>query len=630
MVKSNVDLFDDKGLYFSMQTTFEGAAEIMEKNKQKVILITFVSRNMDTELLEMAAIVAKRAYKVCWLIVVEYQFRNTVNVLKASNISINADIVAAIDLSTPPSVKDPCNYNDKSTFNDITNFAELDNTTKYVLPYFDGDDEHFDILSLCDLKQHNNEGFCLLQIYKIRMNSNNSFVLHRMGNWCYIRSAYVTKKLLSIEQRANLHRFPLIIGHRNASSEKRTTETPFLAYDLFDKNLLEFYTYFTGFLNSSESELFFAKVGSKNTEGEWTDLLGALSKGDIDLALECFIKIPAGFNAIGFTLDIMKSCKNIYLQPEASNKFRNIYLEPFDERLILCVFGTGLALSICLAITHRVAMKFKGQESYPYGIISSLTWCIGVICQQGSIWRPKLYSDQIIVLIALAFTLLIYNSYSAFITSVLSITLPDIRTVQELLESNYEIGYEKDSQTEVYLRTTNNSQLNQIYLRGYLANVQNITEGLMRAAKGGYGFFAAGEDARRALLNISHHKCRYDIQEILVKSTLNSVAFGVAKKSPYKKLINLSIIRMYETGIHKYITNILYPPLSKCDKRKTYKSARFSDISSAFWLLCLGYIFGIIFLVLECIWKNRKRVFRCLKKTSRKEHRIILFREYLP
>ncbi|CAH1957816.1 unnamed protein product [Acanthoscelides obtectus] len=105
MVKSNVDLFDDKGLYFSMQTTFEGAAEIMEKNKQKVILITFVSRNMDTELLEMAAIVAKRAYKVCWLIVVEYQFRNTVNVLKASNISINADIVAAIDLSTPPSVK---------------------------------------------------------------------------------------------------------------------------------------------------------------------------------------------------------------------------------------------------------------------------------------------------------------------------------------------------------------------------------------------------------------------------------------------------------------------------------------------------------------------------------------------
>ncbi|VEN33651.1 unnamed protein product [Callosobruchus maculatus] len=374
----------------------------------------------------------------------------------------------------------------------------------------------------------------------------------------------------------------------------------------------------------------FAKVGSKNTEGDWTDLLGALVEGEIDVAFECFLKMPYYSSNLGFTQDILKSCKNIYVQPEASNAFRNIYLEPFDERLIMCVVMTGIALSVGLAITHRAASKYQRREKYPpYGIIGSLIWCVGVFCQQGSIWEPTLYADQIIVLISLLFTLLIYNSYSAFITSVLSITLDDIRTVQDLLESNYDIGYEKNSQDEVYLRTTNNSQLNQIYLRGYLANITNITEGLLRATKGNYGFFAAGEDARRALRNISLHRCLYDIQEIPIKYTMHSVAFGVAKHSPYKQLINLSIIRMYETGIHKYITGLLYPRLIQCDARKTYNSARFSDISSAFLLLCLGYIFGVIFLTLECVWKKRRFIYRCCKRTRRRQPKLV-FRGYLP
>nr|CAI5866441.1 unnamed protein product [Callosobruchus analis] len=486
-------------------------------------------------------------------------------------------------------------------------------------------------MSLCDhITMQDEAGFCLLQIYKIRKDLNSSFVIHSMGDWDVIKSVFVTKSLTSIEQRTNFHGFPLTIGHRNVSTRQADTDTPFLAYDTFDENLLEFYTYITGFLNSSESEVLFAKVGTKTTEGEWTDLLGALAKGDIDVALECFLKMPDSFSDLGFTQDVLKSCKNIYVQPEASNAFRNIYLEPFDKQLILCVLGTGIVLSIGLTITHRASIKYQRQERCThFGIIGSLVWCAGVFCQQGSIWKPTLYSDQIIVLISLLFTLLIYNSYSAFITSVLSITSADIRTVQDLLESNYEIGYEKNSQDEVYLRTTNHSQLKQIYLRGYFANITNITEGLLRAIKGGYGFFAAGEDARRALLNISLHRCLYDVQEIPIKYTMHSVAFGIDEHSPYKQLINLSIIRMYETGIHKYLTNLLYPRLIQCDARKTYNSARFSDISSAFLLLCLGYIFGVIFLVLECIWKKRKIIYRSCKRTRRRQPKLV-FKGYLP
>lgn len=86
----------------------------------------------------------------------------------------------------------------------------------------------------------------------------------------------------------------------------------------------------------------------------------------------------------------------------------------------------------------------------------------------------------------------------------------------------------------------NVSQLNEIYLRGYLNNdVSNITDGLLKATKGNYGFFASGQAARQQLQNISHFRCMYDINEIPIKYTMNYVAFAMAKFSPYKRLINL-------------------------------------------------------------------------------------------
>ncbi|KAJ8928059.1 hypothetical protein NQ314_019406, partial [Rhamnusium bicolor] len=164
----------------------------------------------------------------------------------------------------------------------------------------------------------------------------------------------------------------------------------------------------------------------------------------------------------------------------------------------------------------------------------------------GSIWKPKTCTEQIIIIVSLAFTLLIYNSYSAFITSVLSVKLTNIRTVDDLLNSDYEIGYAKNSQDENYLRSMNISQLNQIYLRGYLHNnINNVSEGLLKAARGNYGFFASGHVARKELLIISHYKCKYDIAEIPIKDTVNYIAFPMSKRSPLQKINKFEVSQIF-------------------------------------------------------------------------------------
>lgn len=85
----------------------------------------------------------------------------------------------------------------------------------------------------------------------------------------------------------------------------------------------------------------------------------------------------------------------------------------------------------------------------------------------------------------------------------------------------------------------NDSSLQEVYLRGYLNTVDSVRSGFEKTVRGHYGFFVSGHIARKEFLNISNYKCRHYITEIPIRVTENTIAFPMAKTSPYRKLINL-------------------------------------------------------------------------------------------
>lgn len=91
----------------------------------------------------------------------------------------------------------------------------------------------------------------------------------------------------------------------------------------------------------------------------------------------------------------------------------------------------------------------------------------------------------------------------------------------------------------ILLQSMNDSSLQEIYLRGYLNTVDNVRNGFQKTIHGHYGFFVSGHIARKEFLNISNYKCRHHITEIPISVTENTIAFPMAKTSPYRKLINL-------------------------------------------------------------------------------------------
>nr|XP_008199932.1 PREDICTED: uncharacterized protein LOC103314795 isoform X1 [Tribolium castaneum]XP_015840012.1 PREDICTED: uncharacterized protein LOC103314795 isoform X1 [Tribolium castaneum] len=423
------------------------------------------------------------------------------------------------------------------------------------------------------------------------------------------------RPFLVTEKRINFHNFQLKLGKQNATQGSIMENV--IEDNTSDKQLNEISSYFQHFFNSSIEILYFEKLGRKENGKEWTDLLGAVVNEEVDLGLDTIIKTEERYYDMAFTHNILTSMRNIYIKHQPSNELRDIYLIPFGTKLILFVMITGFTLCLLMTIINKVTNKIteNGNDSKDNSFGEATICCIGIFTMQGSLWSPSTYSGNIILITSLAFALVIFNSYSAFITSILSVELSSIRSVEDLLESNYNIGYVKNSQDEVYLRSMNDTQLQQIYLRGYLYNtVGNVTEGLYKSYKGHYGFFASTNIARKELQRINNYKCNYEIMEIPIMKTKNTIAFPLARKSHYKKVIDLSIMRMYETGIYKYFYSMVVPTYSKCDERRIFRSAHLPDLSSAFGILIIGVKLSVIIIIAECLWKRKRVIYLKIKK----------------
>ncbi|XP_060525231.1 glutamate receptor U1-like [Cylas formicarius] len=547
---------------------------------------------------------------------------NLLNVIRFSPLDLSDDLVIAVNMlrARPKQVVLNCQRK-------RTKLALLDDINtkpvEFLLPFVKSQHSNVTVTAprMEQFCKYENDArdtvYCILQTYKIRRTSNTSLAVAPLGFWTLENGTENLRSFLPVERRLDFHGFPLILGKKKYTQDATVANENIIEENNDPDNMEKIADYIRSFLNAKERDITYVSLGLKGTNDEWSDLLGAVVKQEVDLGLDTVIKTPERYEDMSFSHNVMLSIRNIYLKPEESHSARDIFLVPFGKKLLLSLVATIIIIAIVMAIYLRSLQRTNssknvlGQRCFS----DSAVWCLAVFSMQGSLIKPKTYSGNVIVVTSLLLALIVYNSYQAFITSVLSIKLTSIRTVSDLLDSDYDIGYTKNSQDEIFLRSMNNvSQLKEIYLRGYLHNnIKNITEGLIKATNGNYGFFATNHLARKQLLKISSYKCKYEIMEIPIASTMKSVAFPMAKHSPYNKLINLCLIKMYESGIHDYIITLIAPGLPACNKPRTYQSARINDLTTAFAILGLGVMLSMGILIAERLWKNKNKVFRFLK-----------------
>ncbi|XP_069688691.1 probable glutamate receptor [Periplaneta americana] len=474
-----------------------------------------------------------------------------------------------------------------------------------------------------DRAEYSGTAFSLEQIYKIRPTSNSSLVAQPLGSWGAKNGTRNLTFPSDIEQRNDFRGLPLLVGVKNAS--QNTAETgdrvfkdmglaPQSSDDEIedDNHLMDVLDFIVRSLNASYELVPFSKLGWQNEEGAWLFMLGAVTTGTVDLGLDNVVITRDRSKDMFFTLPIVQSMRNIYFRRPESSAMRDIFLAPFSPRLLASVAMTGVVIATAMVlVTASTKKKTTGADTAVYktrwSLGEAMVWSVSVLCMQGSSWSPNSPSGCLVLIFSLCFALVIYNAYAAFITSVLSVRVASIRGLGDLLDSDFHFGYTLRGQDETFLRSVNDTTLRRLYFRGLVRNhgVREASEGLLKAARGGYAFFVSARLGRKALNSFIAQDKRCSIQELTVEATRSAIALPMGFASPYRRLVNLSLLRMREAGVLGPIQERMLPPMPRCQAYSAFNSASLTDVYSAFLVLVVGLATAIFMGISEKIWKRR-------------------------
>lgn len=132
--------------------------------------------------------------------------------------------------------------------------------------------------------------------------------------------------------------------------------------------------------------------------------------------------------------------RSIYLKQPLPSDIRNIFLTSLAPSALLVTVLTLILLGCGFKLTIKL---MKNEEKFKF--YDSLTWCVGVLCQQGfhRIYRNS--SSLTIMISALLFTLLLYNIFLGGLTSKLTYEPDPVQTVSDLNKHKFEIGLVRNS-----------------------------------------------------------------------------------------------------------------------------------------------------------------------------------------
>lgn len=78
--------------------------------------------------------------------------------------------------------------------------------------------------------------------------------------------------------------------------------------------------------------------------------------------------------------------RNIYIRPPESGTMRDIFLQPFNSRMLLCVALMHLLIIVVIGTINyaaRNALRSEdGSKNHP-ALGESTLWCISILCMQG-------------------------------------------------------------------------------------------------------------------------------------------------------------------------------------------------------------------------------------------------------
>uniref|UniRef100_A0A1I8PE28 Ionotropic glutamate receptor C-terminal domain-containing protein n=1 Tax=Stomoxys calcitrans TaxID=35570 RepID=A0A1I8PE28_STOCA len=353
----------------------------------------------------------------------------------------------------------------------------------------------------------------------------------------------------------------------------------------------------------------------------WTDveytggIVGSLVNETADLTSAPFFMTANRFrflSAIAPTGDFRSVC--MFRTPRNSGMHGGVFLEPFSTRVWI-LFGCILCLT-AVFLWLAFYVEYHRLEDYVVSFMPSLLTAglisFGSACAQSSFLIPRSWGGRVVFISLSLITFIMYNYYTSVVVSSLlgSPVKSKIKTLEQLANSDLEVGLEPLPYTYTYLNFSSNPDVQQFVRNKILVkkDIQSLwysaNEGIekMRRKPGfvfvfetstGYNLIERQYDA--------HEIC--GLNEILFRSDA-LLATHLHKNSSYKEIVRLKIMRILETGVHSKHRRQWVRTHLNCLSSNFVINVGLEYMAPLFLMLVCGYGFAFVLLLLEMLWKR--------------------------
>ncbi|KAH8270634.1 hypothetical protein KR018_012552 [Drosophila ironensis] len=286
------------------------------------------------------------------------------------------------------------------------------------------------------------------------------------------------------------------------------------------------------------------------------------------------------------------------------------FLQPFSRGVWL-TFGLLILLAGCL---QWIIFLLEQRREWKPSLLTSCLLSFGTGCIQGAWLTPRSTGGRMAFYALMLTSFLMYNYYTSIVVSKLldQPAKSSIRTLQQLADSNLEVGIEPVIYTRIYVETSEEADVHSLYLKKVVANKRPPEEIWLSTERGvqwvrdhpGFvyitGVATAYEFVRKLFL--PHQIC--ELNEIPLRDA-SSTHTVVAKGSPYAELLRLNELRILETGIHFKHVRYWMPTKLHCYQHNHTVAVGLEYAAPLFILLLVAIIVCVGVLGLEVIWHRR-------------------------
>ncbi|PSN34656.1 Ionotropic receptor 75c [Blattella germanica] len=342
-----------------------------------------------------------------------------------------------------------------------------------------------------------------------------------------------------------------------------------------------------------------------NTE-MYAGIAGQLQRGEVEIGATTLLIKNARLNIIDYAAEAFPFVGNfMFLRPSLS-EVSNIYTLPFTRAVWITILLLVTVLTVMLVLSLKAHIRFSphgAEDSIWNSWSESVITTFAIVCQQGTQEAPNSASSRLIFLFLLLLSLFLVASYSAIIVSLLQTSSTAIKTVEDLMNSNFKLSMRNITYSITYVNDTTDPTVRRLYFeilyaqpfsKSFTSNeigIENVRKGLHA--------FQSDADAYKEMSDTmeEHEKCRY---EEIVLFTANVLAYPVRKGSQYKELIARKARWLRETGFVDREYTRWYHPKPKCqDNSQGFVSVRLQDFYPALLVFLWGALLAVLVFFLE-------------------------------